>query len=289
MYNMSFPHEPPSQNISIPIAHKVYLKIADGLNEQGEYAISGLPKGFLLVSNGLELVEEAVGFGFPVLKRGLQTLFPGRIDLTFEKHGSVWSVQTIFRLNLVEKIHRPGIGNIKNGLVYATKNSLAALIRRFSPLRGLLTAVSSGLRRTFDLKTTYEDAGFHATVKMIHTIHEKTGKIKVEVDSTDLPASITEVVVMNEQGARRFDRYLDSSGVSLQGNEIGCWDEVTADEACFSSVSQQVAFRLGQVKGARLYRGRELVGSRLAWAGFGYSFPPSIKKFVYVLGIEKYS
>jgi len=43
------------------------------------------------------------------------------------------------------------------------------------------------------------------------------------------------------------------------------------------------------VKGARLFRGRELVSSRLAWAGFGYSFPPSIKRFVYELGIERHA
>ena len=75
-----------------------------------------------------------------------------------------------------------------------------------------------------------------------------------------------------------FDRYRDTSGISLQGDEIGCWDEVNAEEAWFESSTRQIAFRLGQVKGARLFRGRELIGSRLAWAGFGYSFPPSIRE-----------
>jgi len=283
---LQFPHETPME-VTIPIAGEISLKIADRINQQVDYATSGLPKGFLLVSRGLELAEEAVGFGFPVLKRGLQTLFPGRIELAVEQHDSIRSVQVVFTLNLAEKIHRAGIGSIKSGWVYAIKNSLAALIRAISPLRGLLTAASSGLRRLFRWETTFEDAGIQATIKMIHTIHGNTGNIKVEVDLTDLPAGITEVVVMNEQGAHAFDHYLDSSGISLQGDEIGCWDEVTAEDACFSSASQQVAFRLRQVEGARLYRGRELEGSRLAWAGFGYSFPPSIKKFVYELGIER--
>ena len=111
----------------------------------------------------------------------------------------------------------------------------------------------------------------------------------MEVKLADLPDGITEVVVMNEQGAHYFDRYLDSAGTSLQGREIGCWDEVTAEDACFLCTTHQVVFKLGQVKGARLFRGRELVGSRLAWAGFGYSFPPSIKRFVYELGIERFA
>jgi hypothetical protein len=286
---MQIPKETLPKEIDIPIAQGIDLKIFDRLREQGDYATSSLPKGFLLVSNGLELVEEAVGFGFPVVKRGLQALFPSSIELAVEQHGTTWLVQAVFRLDLVEKIHRRGIGSIRGGLIYAIKNSLAALIRSFSPLRGLLTAVSSGLRRVFGWETTYENAGFHATIKMVHTIHAETGEVRVEVDLNDLPDSITEVVVMNEQGARHFDRYMDSSGLSLQGKDIGCWDEVTADEACFICSSRQVAFKLGQVKGARLFRGRELVSSRLAWAGFGYSFPPSIKRFVYELGIERHA
>jgi hypothetical protein len=92
---------------------------------------------------------------------------------------------------------------------------------------------------------------------------------------------------MNEQAALTFDRYQDTSGILLQGHEIGCWDEVHAREAWFESTAHRVAFRLCQVKGARLFRGRELVGSRLAWAGFGYSFSPSNQTFRYELRIEK--
>jgi len=275
--------------ICIPFAKGISLKISDRLNEHGEYATSSLPKGFLLVSNGQELVEEAVGFGFPVLMFGRQALFPGRVELVVKQHDSVWSVTTLFVLNLVEKIHRPGIGSVENRFIYAAKNSLASIIRHISPLRGSLTALSSLLRRAFGWETTYEEAGLRATVKMIHTFHENTGNVKVEFDLTERPEGITEVIVMNEQGARFFDSYQDSSGLSLQGKKIGLWDEVTADEATFVSTCQQVAFKVGRVKGARLYRGRELVGSRLVWAGFGYSLPPSIKNFWYELIIERHS
>jgi len=273
--------------LNIPVLDGLSLKVADQLSRQGSYATSSLPKGFILVSNRLELDEEAVGFGFPVIKRGLQTLLPGSVELAYEHVGSAWSVQSIYRLNLVEKIHKPGVGSIDNGLVYATKNSLAALIRHFSPMRGLLTALSSGLRKTFGWQTTYEEAGFLAIVKVTHRIQEGTGKIQVEVEQSDLPAGITEGIVMNEQGARYFDRYSDSSGISLKEEGIGCWDEVTADNACFSSSSGQASFSLARVESARLFRGRELVGSRLAWSGFGYSFSSAIKKFNYQLKIER--
>jgi hypothetical protein len=273
-------------DITIPLFHGFVLEIADKIKEKGDYATSFLPKGLLLVSNGLELTEEAVGFGFPVVKRGLEALFPGEIELAAEQHGSLWTVQAAFVLNQVDKISRSGAGTLDNRLLYATRNFLAAIIRGLPMFRRPLTGASNKLRGLFDLETTFVEAGFSTELKVTYTIEAETGKIAVEIDTSGLPADISEVVLMNEQGAHYFDRYEDSSGVSLQGEQIGCWDEVDAQEAWFESSAQQVTFRLSQVKGARLLRGRELIGSRLAWSGFGYSFPPSIQRFRYELKIE---
>jgi hypothetical protein len=138
----------------------------------------------------------------------------------------------------------------------------------------------------FHWETIYTPAGFSMELKVLYTLDTETGRLSVEIDTADLPERITSVMLMNEQGAHSFDRYFDTSGIILQGQSIGCWDEVTAPEAWFESRLNRVAFRLGQVNGARLFRGRELVGSRLAWAGFGYSFPASIQKFHCELTIE---
>jgi hypothetical protein len=271
----------------IPLANDLFLKASDGLIDRQKYATSSLPKGLVLVSNGTELIEEAVGFGFPVLMRGLQSLFPGQVELTVEHKESVWSVQAVFILDRIEKIQRLDAGSVENKLVYTTKNAFAYLIRQLPPLRKILTTASSGLRRTLGWKTTYEHAGVQARVKIVHTLQEMAGKGSVEIQLLEIPPGTTEAIVMNEQGATYFNSYQDSDGLSLKGEKIGCWDEVIASEACFSSLEQHVAFKLGRVEGARLFRGRELVGSRLVWAGFGYSFPPITKEFRYQLGIEK--
>ena len=264
------------------------LKIGALTANGKEYPTTQLQKGLILLHDGQELAEEGVGFGVPVLKQGIRTIFPGHIELASQRRGSVWELTATFRLNLEEKIAAPGRASVESKPLYVVKNSLAALIRRFPRLRGLLTAASNGLRWMLGWETTFEDAGFCTTVKMIYTVASQTGKVDVEVDTSDLPTdSITEVVVMNEQGAHHFDRYLDSGGTSLGGKEIGCWDEVTAEEASFISSSHRVAFTLGRVKGARLFRGRELIGSRLAWSGFGYSFPPAVERFSYTVKIER--
>lgn len=273
--------------IDIPLFQQFSLKIGDAPPGRKDYSTTRLQKGFLLLDQGQELAEEAVGFGVPVLKRGLQTIFPGAVSLTWQRRGSIWEITALFKLNLIEKISRGGNENIENRLLYAVKNLLAAAIRRLPLLRGILTATSSMLRGMFNWETTYVDAGFSTEVKVLYTIEAEAGKVTVEIDTAGLPPDITEVVVMNEQGAHYFDRYRDTSGVSLQKEEIGCWDEVNAEAASFESSARQVAFRLGRVKAARLFRGRELVDSRLAWAGFGYSFPPSSKGLRYEMRIER--
>lgn len=48
---------------------------ADGAAAPG-YATGRLARGMLLRDGGCELAEEGVGFGVPILKRGLQTIFP---------------------------------------------------------------------------------------------------------------------------------------------------------------------------------------------------------------------
>jgi hypothetical protein len=275
-------------DITIPISAELALKMSDLASSGNEFPTTRLQKGLLLLKEGQELAEEGVGFGVPVLKRGIQTIFPGQVELAAQFHGSITQVTAIFKMNLEEKIARPGQGSVKSHQLYAIKNSLAALIRRIPASRGPLTVASNTLRQMFKWETTFERAGFFSEMRMTYTVGTRPGSIHIEMDTTDLSTDgITEVVVMNEQGAHHFDLYRDASGMLLHGKEIGCWDEVAAEWGSFASETQGVAFTLRQLNGVRLFRGRELVGSRLAWSGFGYSFPPAIQRIGYELSIDR--
>lgn len=193
-----------------------------------------------------------------------------------------------YKLDLEEKIARPGSGSINNRLIYASKNMLAGMIRGLPVVRRLLTNTSNLLRSTFGWQTTYEPAGYSTYVTLTYTIDAGAGTLLAELMSVDsIPDGITEIILMNEQGAHHFDLYQDAEGVMLHGDEIGCWNEVTAARAAFMSSSKQISFSLPQVKGARLFLGRELIGSRLAWSGFGYTFPPSLNQFRYEVTIKR--
>jgi hypothetical protein len=277
--------------ISIPVLAGLAglsLKIGAQAVEAKGYPSRRLQKGLVLFQGDQELAEEGVGFGVPVLKRGIQTIFPGDVEVASQRRGAVWEVTAVFRMNLEERIAVLGRGSLRSRRLYGMKNSLAALHRRVPLVRGPLTAASSGLRWMFGWETTYEEADFDGSVKVVYTVHGEAGRVIIEVDTAGVPLDrVSEVVVMNEQGARRFDRYRDSDGTCLQGDEIGTWDNVAAAEASFVSETGGLAFTLGQVPGARLFRGREMVGLRLSWAGFGYSLTPPAERFSYVVRIEQ--
>ena len=273
--------------LSIPLFDGLSLRVADQSRDAGSYPTVRLQKGLLLSDGREELAEEGVGFGVPILKRGVQTIFPSEMELASRRTGPLWEVTAVFAMDLVERLAKPGGASLQSGVLYAAKDSLAALHRRVPPLRGPLTAASISLRRMFGWVTTYEPAKVRAELTVTYTVAGEQGTIGVALDMTGLPADVTEVVVMNEQGGRHFDRYTDADGTDLHGDEIGTWDEVGAARASFVSTTHKVAFSLGQAKGAKLSRGRELIGSRLAWSGFGYSLPPAAGAFTYDVRVER--
>ena len=274
-------------DLSIPLFDGLSLKVADQSGDADGYPTRRLQKGLLLLDGRQELAEEGVGFGVPILKRGVQTIFPGEMQLAWRRTGPVWKVTAVFAMDLVERLAKPGGASLRSGVLYAAKDSLAALHRRVPPLRVPLTTASATLRRVFGWVTTYEEVEVCAQLKVTYAVDGERGKIGVAVDLSGLPEDVTEVVMMNELGGRHFDRYMDADGSDLRGDEIGTWDEVSAAQASFVSTAHKVAFSLGQVTGAKLSRGRELIGARLAWSGFGYSLAPAPGHFTYEVRIER--
>jgi hypothetical protein len=297
--------------VGVPIGARLVLEIGEEPGDAGEYPTARLQKGLLLVDAGVNLAEEGVGFGVPILKRGMRTVFPGRREVACRRDGSTWEVTATYEMDLVERLAKAHGGGgprtpgpderlVRSRALYAAKDALAALHRRFPALRRPLAATSTGVRRAFGWATTYEPTESCGAIAVTHIVRPVDGgaagggdgavetRVSVTVDLTGLTADdVTEVVVMNEQGARYFDRYEDSDGAELRGADIGTWDEVGAARASLVSTGHRVAFSLGQAPGARLFRGRELVGARLAWVGFGSSLPPTRGSFGYELTIER--
>jgi hypothetical protein len=276
--------------IVFPLYEDISLKISPQPSSGKEYSTAGLQKGWILCKSGEELSEEAVGFGVPVIQRGLTTVFPGTVDLETRRYDSREEIIAVFHMNLAEKIAGLDRRTAGNKLLYAVKENLASVYRRMPPLRKPLTALSSILRNIFRWRTVYEEGEYSTRIAMKYSAEAESGRIMVEANLMDMRRDgLTEVAIMNEQGARFFARYQDSSGLSLTGNAIDGWDAVDAGTASFICDRHRLAFTLRRVPGARLFRGRELVGTRLAWSGFGYLLPPATGIFKFDLLIGKIS
>ncbi len=274
--------------IDLPLNHCMQLQICSGSSGNPTFPTAMIQRGLLLSCNGRDLSEEAVGYGVPILKRGLQAIFPGEVELSHSRDAPHQGITARYKLNLEEKISNHGTGTIDKRWVYACKYFLAALIRNWPISRRVLSAASSWLRTRFGWTTTYEPLDFSIFITMTYTIYRDMGKVFIELIKLECPLpDISEVIVMNEQGAQTFNLYQEAGGNIQSGNQIGCWDLVTGDHAAFLSSTQHISFCLPQVKAARLYRGREIVESRLAWAGFGYTFPPNLTDFSYSITLSK--
>jgi hypothetical protein len=252
------------------------------------YPTGHLQRGLVLLDRGRDLSEEGVGFGVPVLKCGVRTVFPGTLELTGATEGPDWQVTATYHLDLVERLTARGGRAVRPRLVYAARDSLAAVHRRVPALRRPLTATSNAVRRRLGWRTTFVRAGLVATVPVTYTVRGGEDVVTVAADLSGVPAgAATEIVLMNELGAGHFDRYEDSYGACLAGAEIGTWDEVDAATAAFVSSRRRLAFTLRRVPGARLLRGREAEAGRLAWAGFGYVVRPGAPGLTYDVRVER--
>ncbi len=271
----------------VPLADRIGLEISSKVTADSPFPTASIAKGWVLLDDGKDLSEEAVGFGVPIIKRGLQAIFPGEIELYVGGGIDQYKFTARYTLNLVEKIAQAA-GTINNPFVINTKNILAGMMRQFPASRRHLTLFSSLIRRQLGWQTSYEAADFCAHVTMDYTINPTAGKLEVEIADKDFtPEQVSEIIIMSEQGAHYFDRYRGDDGAVQQGEEIGCWDEVSGEKVQFISSTQNLSFSLRQVKGAKLYRGRELIGDRLAWSGFGYSFSPKLDFLKYQILIQQ--
>ena len=269
------------ERFPIPDLQGTYLEtLAAG---SGSYPASRIQKGLVLGLNDRDLSEEGVGFGVPVLKFGLESVFPDSWRMSAENHDGFFLIKADFRMNLVARMAKNN--DIINNHVFCwAREKLSKIHREDSRLRGGMSFLSGILRRTFDLEDTFckiPTLGFVVVTYMIIG-----SRIDVEL-KFPLVKGCTELIVLNEQGASCFDTYMDTDSRILMGKEIGSWDEANAKYASFIDPFDKLSFTLKSVEGARMFRGREMATNRLSWSGLAYILPPQREKFAYSIRIGR--
>lgn len=241
------------------------LALVAGPGMEKDYPTSKIAGGLLIRKDGEDLSEEGVGFGLPVLKFGDEAAFPGRSWHNLRMEGETAVVEIGYELNLVSRLSL-GDRLIDIEGLCRVKGRVDRLHRDHRSIRRAMGFGSALFRRALSVETRLLEADPFGWARVVHTI-SPGGDILVRARCWPEAEGCTEVAIMNEQGASGFDRYIDSEGLDLSGEEIGSWERTRADWGGFADPGRHLSFKVWRAAGAELFYGREVKPGRLAWAG----------------------
>lgn len=236
---------------------------------------SKLQKGGVLVFNGMELVEEGLGIGAPICLYGDGARFSLNAT-TFVNDSSDLSVIKIYSMSAMESKRFRG-ANIRHG-GYASQ-FLRSLEKAYRGIRSLQLGATAMLRvvSMMGLRNEYVEGRSKGQIAV--TYQPSNGGLVVNVDFHNIETDdLRSLILGNEQGGRLFTNYSDSSGVKMSGREIEPWKPTSAERATLFCPATGVGFRLRRPSGWQIVRGREVVTSRISWAGLNLkrdTFPTS--------------
>jgi len=262
---------------SIPISNSLSLNVYSN-TKPDNLKIAGLQKGLVFVCNGTEKVGEGAGFGFPVLVCPKETYFSGSATVSLTKTSKAVTVRKEFVMN---RTARNKVGNMRleNQRTRAFIRYLCNLYQenrhfRFPFLKLTEFAVKMGLEATFKKITPVG--------KVLVTYEILGNMVNVQTDLSQIETEHRKrIFILNEQSASFFRKYHDSQGTELVDGQIGAWDNVNDEWACFTDAQGHVGFRLWRANGAVFRRGRETMRDCLDWAGLDYEVNPDSEKFKY--------
>ena len=245
--------------------------------------IAPLQKGLVLMLYGKELIGEGVGFGAPVVVYRDRPYFSTSAEVTVQADGG--------RSVLVKSFLLDAISRKRIGKTYIDDNFYKFFHKRFHNTyvnnKKLNPAFNwlMELRRLFKIKTEFVKVQPRGTVTVRYAFMPDSIDVNVSLSQLD-KSSCKEVLILNEQGASFFNKYHDSDGLTLIGEQVGAMEKVNANRASFATANGSVSFSLKNVNATEFFRGREKTRGRFSWAGFGYSLHPSTRVFRYTISLK---
>ena len=261
--------------VSIPISRCLALNVYSSTKPHN-MKIASLQKGLILTCNGKERVGEGTGFGFPVLVCPEETFFSGSANVRISKTPEITRIVKEFRMDRVAR-NKLGDFRLENRRMRALLKYLAELYQRNKRFRPLMF---KKLMLTLGVEVAFEEIEPKGNITVTCELHGNT--IDIEVDLSQIKQEYRKkTFILNEQSASFFRKYSDSQNTMLIDNEVGAWDNVNAEFATFTDIQGRFGFRLWQVEGALLRRGRETLRDCYDWVGLDYEVNPHWTVFKY--------
>jgi hypothetical protein len=269
--------ETSARSYDLSLNDRVCFRLHDTV-EAGPGDSSALQKGLVMLVEGRAVCGEGVGFGVPAVE------YPGRI--LFCTHATVQAMnRELVKSFLMDTVQRKTWRQrvpVDNRVYLLLEQRLVNRYRLDSRQRAFLFHVMR-LISLLGFRLSYRQIGSRGLIEIRYRL--SGSNVEVTVDSSQLlDRRYKRLLIFNEQSSG-FDLYKDQIR-TLEGDEIGVWEMTESERACLTNSHARVTFCVRNVKGAGLYRGRELLRPRLDWAGFCYSVPPSKGQFEYTIEIN---
>jgi len=243
-----------------------------------------LQKGLVLMFNEKEIIEEGMGFGVPVAIFSDKTYFSGSAQVSSSEDGKNKTILKHFFMDTVSRKSWKGGVYVDNPLYKLFSGSLASTYRDYPASRRVIFPLIK-LRNKVGVRTHFTKVESRGEVTVTYKI--KRNGLDITADLTKLNKNhCRKVLLLNEQGSTFFRKFFDSDSLSFTDEKIGAWDLIKVDWACFSNLDNTLSFCLRGLPNCRLFRGREHIRGRLAWAGMGYELSPNLDFFNYKVQIH---
>lgn len=234
---------------------------------------AGLQKGLVLVLDGVELIQEGLGFGAPVAVYNERIYFSSSstVRQISEQSDRVVLQKTFIMDSISRKYLNSGRFNLPLTPVYDALSSLIEHLEKLYRLNRGIRRIMMGnmrLQAFLGIEKRYEKVARKGEVSIIYEISPELLRITAELGALD--EGWQKVCLLNELGSSYFRKYFDSDGRQLYDDEIGAWEKVAAEWAGFSDLKGHLSFVLKSVGKAELFRGREALEGLLAWTGLTY-------------------
>ena len=234
--------------------------------------------------DGIELIEEGMGFGVPVVKYEDKTFFSSTAEVSTRKVGSKCIVKKIYTLDTVSLKKFGQASYIDDDFYSPLRKTFQMLYLRHKKLTPIFNKVME-LRDLANIKTEFVVVKPRGTITVTYDCHPTAIHIQADFSKVELYKS-REILMLNEQGSGTFQKYTDTNRSNLLCRKIGAWEKITAKQASLMSVNGQISFSLQNGGDATLFRGWEWTRKRFSWAGLSYSMRPSNGFFAYTIRLN---
>lgn len=235
----------------------------------------------------MDLCEEGLGFGVPILQYWRDFYFPGTAQVVKSNRRLERCWTKRFQMNLVERYHRhPSSRLTRFSWVVPRLHNWTYKSRVGRQVLSVLAAVNSTLSSALgrgEAQPRFHTVAGRGEVRTIYRRGAENSDLTIVVELARVVRhTLQRIYVANELGGSHFTLYWDSCGLRLAGDAVGVWTRIQGPWAAFYAPALDWGFRVEIPQGVTAFRGREVFPQHgICWSGIILMPAISTERLVY--------